>query len=485
MHRSSIQFPPAFEQELEDLEEVVKPLIKGFSDQLITGTGYATAYNTRKAQMDVARTLHEEIFQWNRGLYAALLTLPGINDFGRQLGVSLLLKRAQIETSMPSLLSSELEKDIIDHLVRKLPPQRILKLFLNYLRDKKVNNARTRKLILRTLLSAEKFSFWAVKYRVKLYKALEHAWGVRRTSILRSILKKEESKRSAKERAILRDFIDRNLLPTSPPRAEVYEALGFILRSGNKLTFKQFRAFEAAKKDIYAGHSLPYEVLEGLRSTYHPDVPHETVLSLTKQNLTRGQRMNFQRKALKEGQSLEFNPEAYDPIKLYIYAFEMGMTSEIKRALKVKAIRIAKRYPLDLGRVGILVDASQSQSGGQRQQMRPFAVTLAVRDLLQVHAKESFVEVAGGLRSEDDEDFYYPWGETALAVPLVKLLKKEPEVIFILSDGYENAPAGRTGEVIHWLKQKNHPCKIYHLSSVMAAEMGTVRALADGLMPIP
>ena len=51
------------------------------------------------------------------------------------------------------------------------------------LRKERVNNARTRRLILSTLLRADNLEFWSVKYRRKLATALIHAWGRRTASI--------------------------------------------------------------------------------------------------------------------------------------------------------------------------------------------------------------------------------------------------------------------------------------------------------------
>ena len=67
-----------------------------------------------------------------------------------------------------------------------MPAQRLLKLFLIFRGDKggkRVNNARTRKLILRSILDNPKLDFWAVKYRRKVAMCLAHwcrfcMWGV-------------------------------------------------------------------------------------------------------------------------------------------------------------------------------------------------------------------------------------------------------------------------------------------------------------------
>src|SRR6185503_9774848 len=116
-------------------------------------------------------------------------------------------------------------------------------------------------------------------------------------------------------------------------------------------------AFHAAKRDLAAGASLPPEVLEGIRSGFHREVPKEEVLRLTARSLTQGQTMALKRRTLEAGADVRFDPTAHDPVKLYLYAFEMGMTPEIVSALRAKARRSAERLSIRFGSIGILLDA--------------------------------------------------------------------------------------------------------------------------------
>jgi len=77
------------------------------------------------------------------------------------------------------------------------------------LRAERVNNARTRRLILSTLLGADNLEFWAVKYRRKLATALVHAWGRRTASIVRAVLAKPSDGRTDKERQIVQQHLHR------------------------------------------------------------------------------------------------------------------------------------------------------------------------------------------------------------------------------------------------------------------------------------
>ena len=74
------------------------------------------------------------------------------------------------------------EAALIRHLAGRLPPQRLFKLFVA-LRQRRVNNRRTRRLILSSILGSDRLAFWAVKYRHKLREALRPARRAERTII--------------------------------------------------------------------------------------------------------------------------------------------------------------------------------------------------------------------------------------------------------------------------------------------------------------
>ena len=72
-----------------------------------------------------------------------------------------------------------------------------------------------------------------------------------------------------------------------------------------------------------------------------------------------------------------------------------------------------------------------------------------------------------------------PAGDTSLAAGLVALLKREPDVVFVLTDGYENAPAGRFAEVIRSVRRMGVETPIHQFSPVFAAEARGIRSLCE------
>lgn len=501
---ASAQTPTLWKPKGRTTAKTAGKIVTAFLDTATTSFGRATHYNTRDEQQAAELKCHEGLFNLERDLYLAFMALPGVTDRARQIGLKKLLGTGR---TSDAFLTGEDERAVLYHLIQNLPPQRMLKL-LDALRmgnDKlgipKANNARTRKLILRTLLSSRRLQLWAVKYRTKVRRALTHAWGQRTTSIIGKILRKEPEARDSKENSILQKQIIRFALTgraMDAVRAEraagksvaefvgqdrekalvALQSVGFVLDIRDRLTLPLFKAFVEAKDDLSKGKRLPPEVLEGIRSTYHKDVPKEEIIKLTARTMTKGQKLAVQKRAKKAGVRVDVDLTAQEAVKLYIYAFENGMTDEIAEALEKKGADAAKRFPVSFNRVGILVDASRSMEGSTTQKLRPMAATLAMKDMLSCTAPVADITYAGG---EDKNGLLHPAGDTQLAEALLALIADAPDAIFVLSDGYENSPSGRCAEVLEQVKDLGLEVPVYHLNPVFAAEASGVRELAKGL----
>jgi hypothetical protein len=463
---------------LSETQRELMPLaFRSFLEAAATATGRGTFYNSRAEQDEAVEAAHRDLFDIDRDVYTAALMLPGVTDYSRQIGVRRLLQT----TRGSGLLPAEFEVAAIRQLVRGLPTQRMLKLF-GMLRRDRVNNARTRRLILSEILVADGLEFWAVKYREKLRVALTHAWGRRTASILRSILAKSPAERTAKESQIVRQHMARFVRHDA--LARVQQCVRFVLGDEDGVTLGRLAAYRDAKSDFGRGAVLPPETLEGLRSRFHKDRTNAEVLELTKSQLTTGQQIAVQRKAEQSGVAVEFDPTKYDAVRLYIYAFEMGMNDAIRHALREKAETAAAKLPVHFERVGVLIDTSQSMVGHDTQARRPIATALALRDLLAVTGDEAVAITSDG-RTIDSYEMVLPSGDTSLASGLVQLLKSDPDVVFVLSDGYENAPAGRFGETVAAVRRMGIQTPIHQFTPVFAAESQGVRALSDAVQAVP
>jgi len=171
-------------------------------------------------------------------------------------------------------------------------------------------------------------------------------------------------------------------------------------------------------------------------------------------------------------------------VKLYVYALETGaMTTEIRAALDAKARVAAAALPVRYANVGVVLDASASMVGSGTQKFRPLAVALAMRDVLVASAAMSaFVESTGAV---DEFGMVTPAGDTALAGLIVKALKRKPDAVYVLTDGYENAPAGRVDEMLQAARALGVTTPVFQVSPVTGAEAGGLRRLSDEMAPVP
>lgn len=459
-----------------------------FLDIAGTATNRASYYNTKKEQQDATIAVHDAIFNLDRGLYSTLLLLNGTTDYNRQIGLANLLKSP---VNGDTLLPEEYERKIIDYMTNELNAPRLLRTFIGF-KELKINNARTRKLILKSILAESNLPLWSVKYRTKVRNVLQHAWGVKTASIVNAILKKNPNDWNDKEKNIINKNVNR-YIPEGIAPVKVYDSIRFAFGDENNLSLDVHKAYIEAKGDIEAGKILPPEVLEGIRSTYHKDLPKEKVLEITKEVMTKTQKMTVQRKAKEAGVKIDMNPMDYDIVRLYIYAFEMGMTDEIMEALNKKAKEIAKKLPFSFDNISIILDNSDSMKGDASQKNRPISIALALRDVFEAMAKESITRYSNLNPTDCVKEskvtneciLISPTGATDYARELVEAVQDDPDAIFIITDGYENSPSGRVAEVMDRLKGLGVTIPIYQINPVMSAEASGVRNLSEHIPTLP
>ncbi len=437
----------------EHAREELRKALLGLLDAVATATGRETFYNTKEEQMAAEEALHRDVFDIDRGLYGVVLALPGVNDHATQQGLARLLDQPH---NGAALLDERQEGALIRHLAGRLPPQRLFKLFIT-LRQRRINNRRTRRLILSSILGSDRLAFWAVKYRHKLREALRHALGTGVANGLRTLTDPIRLER------MLGKYLGANA-----DRDAAWQCVHFILGGRREYTLPLLRAFTQAKSDLERGAQLPVEVLGGIRSRYHKGVPHARVLELARQggSISEGQKLALQRSAARHDVELAFDPTRADLVRLYVYALECVMTPEVRAALDDRARAQARHLPVRYERVGIVVDTSASMQGTAQGKYRPLAVALALRDVLAASAREARVAASQG--AFDEHGLIRPVGDTCLARAVAELLQDDLDALYLLSDGYENAPAGRVDEVLRALRGLGVTTPVYQLTPVLA-----------------
>ena len=445
-------------------------------------TGKGTHYNSREEEIMARQKAGKALFEMDRGIFMMIHALDGVTDDSKRTAIKALLMN-NWDNCANSVLDRDVEMEGIWRLTQSLQANRVLKLFVE-MRGERVNNTRTKKrLILPFLLNHPSLDWWAVKYRRKMRLALEHAWDKRTASVIGSVIRRE---RTSVEDKGLKERIDRHL-NSGVDRDKVYECIAFILGNDGEYTLPLFKAFKAAKADIAQGKTLPPEVLEGIRSTHHKSVTQKRILELTKNtSMTEKKKALFQRKAKKENVKIAFNPMSRTATELYVLAYSEGMTDEIWNALMRTARLGAQQLPVRFGKIGILMDDSFSMSGAATQKMRPMAVALAMKDVLKNIGETFVIRTTSGRRINRANPLPKPKGSTDIAMTLVDLLETGADAVFILSDGYENAPSGRVNEVMELLDRIGNRTPVFHINPVVGSESGQgLRNLSERIPCMP
>ena len=448
-------------------------LVVRFLDTAIMSTG-RSSYHEDKSDLHVAEeAIHRTVFDYDRGVYLAVLALDGTMDRARMVGVERALSNPFTESRY---LDLKLETKLIRILSSSLSKTRQVKLLVA-LASSHVNNKRTRNLIDATVLSWRDFDYMAVKFKSKLRTIFIHRYGQRRSSIIRDILAKSTNNRTEREMSILMGVFSNCNTPLAP----MYEdMLAFVLN--DKLT----RSLEcdmpliakyvaAVGGDRKAVKGLPQEVAQGILASYYPGEDARKV-SLQEGQMSQRTKMRQQRSASKVGVKLAFDPTKQSMVELYVYAHERKFTTGIQQALKSKAKTIAERMNVVCNNVAIVMDTSVSMRGKSDNAWRPIAVSEAIRDVLYASAEST--------RLFSNHESVAPYtvselgGATALARLVLEAIKSGPDAVFILSDGYENSPAGRVEEVVGAVRDLEIATPIYQLTAVMGAKRFGARDLA-------
>jgi len=368
----------------------------------------------------------------------------------------------------------------------------VLRLFMD-LKDAKVNNERTRKIILGYIWGQANLEFFAMKYRNKIAEVLKHVYGQKKTSILLSIAQKNLNTNglfgTSKEVKIANECI---LKYFNGDSTKAFKLLLFLFKQDAGLNLDEFnllKEYKKAKLDITGIKSVPEEVLLGLvSSSKHPqyhtmwatELQREATKALIRKNVevtSVNQQVRQTKSTAKLGVEKHVELEkATDFMALYKTGYENTFTAEIKSAIDKLADK-KKIVGFFYQNIGVIVDDSISMTGNKLESKNtPRAIADFTAKVLGKSAQNAVV-----VKTADQV--------TDLASSFIELLKKEDaskpyDAIFILTDGYENAYDGLTNEVISiYQAESGRNIPMFQISPITSAEMGAnVRKLGASVV---
>jgi hypothetical protein len=397
-------------------------------------TGQREFYESGDEQRLGIDFLHEYVLGNYRALYARALAC-GVNHFNQALIVANLLATGRAATPE----ARREEGQLIARALERLPAHRAMHL-LEELARRRINNRRTRAIVRDYLDRARDPDFLAVKYRRSLRRAASHAHVALR------------------------------------PECASFLRHGARARAYETGLFEAFRKAHYAREALY---DLPFSVAEGLANKF--GVPRDVFLRRIEPRLTANERLRLQgasEAAL--GRAYAIDARALPPTRLASYVLSLPLPERKARAaeldawLGASARRAARRAGASFGKVACVLDRSYSSSGSSEKRRRPLALALAISRFLREASSEY---AAFWTAPIDDELSVTPLGATDLATPIIDALAWRPDLVVVVSDGYENDPPGAAGDVVRIARAKLGAPPVVHLNPVFDARSFAPRGL--------
>ncbi|BAB73830.1 hypothetical protein ACN23B_10685 [Anabaena sp. FACHB-709] len=422
------------------VEQVAREDLVMFINACLACTGQKEFYDDAYGQRVSIDFLHDYILGNYRLLYARTLA-AGINHFNQAQIILKLL--ATGKDTIPE--HRQEEGALIAHALNALPPQRAWGV-LQQLRQRKINNRRSRAIARDYLSMRRDMSFDAVKYRAKVRAIATHA--------------------HLKLQGELGTFLFHN----------------WKQKSYSTELFEQFRQAHYSAEAIY---NLPFTIAEGFAVKHK--VPRDVFLSRIQQQMTLGEKLRLQGAAERNETdiNIDFGRLPLTKLALYILSLPWDIRQQqrdiLHQALERSAHLALKKAPLKLGKVAAVLDCSYSSSGSSEKRRRPLGIAMAAHYLLQAAAQEyqAFWTVP-----VEDSLQVNARGQTDLATPLLAALGTGAELIIIISDGCENDPPNGAAEVLRIYRTKLDPrgqTSIIHCNPVFNSDDFSLRTLSPAV----
>jgi len=407
-----------------------------FVNACFVSTGQKEFYSTAAEQRISLEFLHNYICTHYRRLYTRCLAV-GVNHYARTEIVRHLLSSGKL---CPDDFRLE-EGRLIRASLRKLPPQRVWKLF-ERLRKDGLNNRRTRATVREYVMGHPELPFQAIKYRHKLRSSLMHAH-IHLDDELSSFLFESGFKKSVK--------FETPLLET-------------------------FRAAHYSMEKVY---ELPYSIAEGLAAKH--GIPRAKFLQRIQPRMTEREKLRLQASS---GGKIALDPSKLELTELCVYLLSLTFDQRVQNRAQLEdyleiATRKAARSlePLE-GKVAAVMDNSFSSSGSSEKKNRPLALAYSIHRLLKSVAADYRAFWTAPM---PDELLLHAKGQSNLTERFLDALETGAETVIIVSDAAENDPSSAFHSIYSAYRKLGGKAAVLHLNPFFDAENLEVAPLSPDL----
>ena len=423
------------------------------------------------SELDHPQELHEAL-QKNQRLYLALLADQNAHISHRAAAFTTLVQNHNIAA---------------DSILEKLKQCRghEMLMILEVLTKYKMNGRRARQLGLKALFGHVELPGIAAKRRLRIRRLLKHLLGERTwTAVIRALVKV-----TGKHTKLIDDsFLKQAVLRFADDQESAIEVLKFVAgfgfpptasekskaakrwlvvpwlesETGSNLEFNprhpELARSLKARFEFQSGQGLPRATLAGIRGTYFPDLPIREFRKISPR---------------------------------FTASLEAGtLTTLLKKLIAAQPLDDfqSTRLPFALSsvdvRVGIVLDMSGSMASSGSRLYHPAALAQSIVQVMNGYVSELSVVQVGGESCRDHgglEQVVRPAGQADLAMAVLEAASQRPDVIFVVTDGYDNARQGDVDTMVQGLKSLDSQVTIYQVIPVftMADDISTRQLGAD------
>lgn len=449
-------------------------------------------YEETNEQFQAVMQMWMNLFNHDRVLFGLTTILNG-TGYSKGRMNHILLSNPQNVTGrelVPDGLSFDYEnKAILYNLSNERTPRALKNLLMlaGGENQKRVNNSRTRKIILEYIFNRETKSLdgLAVNYKGKLKRLVRHALG-----------KQDLHKILNGDLVLFRKFIARYNRHAAPVLLHLFDKKDFSMHK-TKAYFPKIEKYHALKDAAIAGDvdefkkhmkGMPDSTVMGFRNSYK--IPIDKADVYQKAKMSDRKALQSEAAVKRTGAKVKVNyknQDIYDLWKAFyfkVFNDDSENIDKISDAIDHQNLKLSK---IDLGETAVIIDASKSMFGSDTRPLHPFLTSLSLLSVID-NIKE-IIYVGGKWFDAPNSAMkvVVPSGSTDLWRGLVDAVLTGAETIVLISDGYENTVKGMFGTVYKHFKESGYEFKMIHLNPVFSADakVGTARALTEDTKPLP
>lgn len=461
---------------------------------LLYVTPKSTFYNSREEVIAKGKESHAALMAEDRTLYTYLLFFPNATYYAKSLIIQNLLgdsinKHPELTTADPKLL--EIEDALIHNALMNENITHALKM-LTTLKEARINNSRTSKVILRFLFDRGNLDRIVIKYKKKVKELLIHAIGQGNMHAIA----RGDSKGTK--------VFQKQIAVYGNPFAQ--EVIGFLAGKNTNYQSANLQAYDKVRALFLNGQisysnaieelkQLPLEVLEGFNSGAKTKLMIEYLLQNA--NLSEKQKVQVQKRVDKINKEnvdkpivkvvVEVDYTKQDVFDLYrlLYSgkeFEVEERLAILHAIneKNKEFKQIVREKFDLGSdYGVIVDASGSHAGSKETRLNAFLKNHIMSEAFVDDLRSNLITVGGSV----ENGLLHPEGHTDLASALLLAAEKGFKTVVLFSDGFENV---NSFDSVHKaLAQIGLDIKVLHFNPVFSPKNFSFKTVGDNVATIP